>query len=88
MRTLKSPLFGTRIPAGRAGEFIANLKHPERTAFTVSTDLAGDYTYREYPTREAMIVAIHKGRSNPDSWQRGTFPRPVVPCPHGLEVHC
>jgi len=83
-RTLKSPLFGARVPFGRAREFESTFAHPERVAYEiVGTD--GDNTYREYPTRAAMLDAVHKHD------QRTYGPprmRELVPCPHGVHLHC
>jgi len=83
-RTLKSPLFGSRVPFGRAREFEATLPHPERTAYEI-VGPDGDNTYREYPSRRAMLDAIHRAEQR--SAGRGTI-RELVKCPHGVHLHC
>ena len=81
-RTLKSPLFGTRIPYGRAREFEATIAHPERVAYEI-VGADGDNMYREYPSRREALDAIWR------SEQSGrTTMRELVKCPHGAHLHC
>ena len=81
-RTLKSPLFGTTIPFGRAAEFEATLPHPERTA-RKSVQRGEATTYIEYPTRGDMLTALWRLDQ-----RGGPSPHEVVPCPHGVRHHC
>lgn len=50
------PLFGNKVPAGRVSE--VTIPHPERTAYKVGSDIAGDYTFREWSSRGAMLTTI------------------------------
>ncbi len=33
-------------------------EHPERTSYRVSSDIAGDYTFKVWSSRESMLLAI------------------------------
>ena len=83
-RTLKSPLFGSRVPFGRAREFESTFAHPERVAYEI-TGANGDNVYREYPTRRAMLDAVHKNEQR--TYGTPTM-RELVKCPHGVHLHC
>ena len=84
VKTLKSPLFGSHIPHGRAREFEDTIAHPECVAYEIA-GMYGEHVYREYPSRKAALDAVWRAEQ---SLQGRITTHLLVKCPHGVRFHC